>query len=53
MGSWLKLPIVHAVAGSWLAAPKLLAEGSFGEVTRLAAGAVANVKAARQAGGEA
>lgn len=53
MGGWLKLPIVHAVAGSWLVAPKLLAEGAFGEVTRLAAEAVANVKAARQAGGEA
>jgi 2-dehydro-3-deoxyphosphogluconate aldolase/(4S)-4-hydroxy-2-oxoglutarate aldolase len=53
MGSWLKLPIVHAVAGSWLVAPKLLAEAAFGEVTRLAAEAVANVKATRQMGGQA
>ena len=53
MGTWLKLPIVQAVAGSWLAAPKLLAEGAFGQVTRLAAEAVAEVKAARQAGGQA
>jgi 2-dehydro-3-deoxyphosphogluconate aldolase/(4S)-4-hydroxy-2-oxoglutarate aldolase len=52
MGGWLKLPIVHAVAGSWLVAQKLLAEAAFGQVTRLAAEAVANVKAARQAGGE-
>jgi 2-dehydro-3-deoxyphosphogluconate aldolase/(4S)-4-hydroxy-2-oxoglutarate aldolase len=52
MGGWLKLPIVHAVAGSWLVAPKLLAEAAFGEVTRLAAEAVANVKAARQTGGK-
>jgi 2-dehydro-3-deoxyphosphogluconate aldolase / (4S)-4-hydroxy-2-oxoglutarate aldolase len=50
MGSWLKLTIIHAVAGSWLVAPKLLAQGAFGEVTRLAAEAVANVKAARQMG---
>jgi 2-dehydro-3-deoxyphosphogluconate aldolase/(4S)-4-hydroxy-2-oxoglutarate aldolase len=53
MGTWLKLPIVHAVAGSWLVAPKLLAEESFGQVARLAAEAVAIVKATRQAGGQA
>jgi len=53
MGGWLKLPLVQAVAGSWLVTPKLLAEGAFGEVARLAAEAVANVKAARQAGGQA
>jgi len=53
MGGWLKLPIVQAVAGSWLAAPKLLAGGAFGQVTRLAAEAVAQVKAARQSGGQA
>jgi len=53
MGNWLKLPIVHAVAGSWLVAPKLLAEAAFGEVTRLAAEAVVNVKAARGVGGQA
>jgi 2-dehydro-3-deoxyphosphogluconate aldolase/(4S)-4-hydroxy-2-oxoglutarate aldolase len=52
MGSWLKLHFVHAVAGSWLAAPKLLADGAFGEVTRLAAEAVAQVRLARQKGGE-
>jgi 2-dehydro-3-deoxyphosphogluconate aldolase/(4S)-4-hydroxy-2-oxoglutarate aldolase len=53
MGSWLKLPIIHAVAGSWLAAPKLLASGAFEEVTRLAAEAVAQVALARQKGGQA
>ena len=53
MGAWLKLSIVHAVAGSWLVTPKLLAEESFGQVARLATEAVAIVKAARQAGGQA
>ncbi len=53
MGAWLKLPIVHAVAGSWLVAPKLLAEEFFGQVARLAAEAVAIVKATRQAGRQA
>jgi 2-dehydro-3-deoxyphosphogluconate aldolase/(4S)-4-hydroxy-2-oxoglutarate aldolase len=53
MGAWLKLPIVHAVAGSWLVAPKLLTEESFGQVARLAAEAVAIVKATRQEGGQA
>ena len=48
MASWLKLPCVHAVAGSWIVQPRMLAEEAFGEVTRLAAEAVANVKIARQ-----
>jgi len=48
MAAWLKLPYVHAVAGSWIVQPRMLAEGSFGEVTRLAAEAVVNVKIARQ-----
>ncbi len=48
MGSWLKLPFVHAVAGSWLVAPKLLAQSAFDQVTRKAAEAVSCVKAARQ-----
>jgi 2-dehydro-3-deoxyphosphogluconate aldolase / (4S)-4-hydroxy-2-oxoglutarate aldolase len=52
MSSWLKLPIVHAVAGSWLVAPKLLADGAFGEVSRLASEAVLKVKAVRQVGGK-
>jgi 2-dehydro-3-deoxyphosphogluconate aldolase/(4S)-4-hydroxy-2-oxoglutarate aldolase len=48
MTAWLKLPCVHAVAGSWIVQPRMLAEEAFGEVTRLAAEAVANVKIARQ-----
>lgn len=47
MVAWLKLPCVHAVAGSWLVSPRSLAEGNFGEVTRLAAQAVANARIAR------
>ncbi|HEX7619894.1 MAG TPA: bifunctional 4-hydroxy-2-oxoglutarate aldolase/2-dehydro-3-deoxy-phosphogluconate aldolase [Anaerolineales bacterium] len=52
MGTWLKLPFIHAVAGSWMVAPKLLSEGAFGMVSRLAAEAMVNVKEARQAGGQ-
>lgn len=48
LGDWLKLPFVHAVAGSWLASPRLLAEGAFAEITRLASEAVAIVKTVRQ-----
>ena len=48
MVAWLKLRIVHAVAGSWLLTPKLLAEARFDEITRLASQAVENVKTARQ-----
>ena len=36
MVAWLKLPAVHAVAGSWLVSTKLLTEGNFDEITRLA-----------------
>ena len=49
MVTWLKLPIIHAVAGSWLVTSKLLTEGRFDEITRLASQAVENVKIARQA----
>lgn len=52
IGTWLKLPFIHAVAGSWMVAPKLLSEGAFGMVSRLSAEAVVNVKEARQAGGQ-
>ncbi len=47
MVPWLKIPCVHALAGSWLASSKILAERNFGKVTALAAQAVANVKLAR------
>jgi 2-dehydro-3-deoxyphosphogluconate aldolase/(4S)-4-hydroxy-2-oxoglutarate aldolase len=49
MVTWLKLPIIHAVAGSWLVTSKLLTEGRFNEIARLASQAVENVKIARQA----
>ena len=47
MGSWLILPCIHAVAGSWLVTPNLLTEGAFEEITRLAIQAVELVKVAR------
>ncbi len=48
MVRWLKLSVVHAVAGSWLVTSKLLAEGRFDEITRLASQAAENVKMVRQ-----
>ncbi len=48
MADWLRLPIIHAVGGSWLATPKLLADSAFDEVTRLTAEALAQVRVARQ-----
>jgi 2-dehydro-3-deoxyphosphogluconate aldolase / (4S)-4-hydroxy-2-oxoglutarate aldolase len=48
MISWLTLPYIHAVAGSWLVTGKLLADGGFDEITRLAIQATENVKTARQ-----
>jgi len=47
MLDYLKLPMVHAVAGSWLATSKMISSGSFSEITRLAAEAVATVQRAR------
>ncbi len=51
MAGWLRLPFIYAVGGSWLAAPKLLADSAFDEVTRLAAEALAQVRVARNLGG--
>lgn len=45
LGDYLGLPAVVAVGGSWMVAPELLKAGNFAEVTRLAAEAVALVKA--------
>jgi 2-dehydro-3-deoxyphosphogluconate aldolase/(4S)-4-hydroxy-2-oxoglutarate aldolase len=39
-GSYLALPYVAAVGGSWLVAPELVAAGDFAEVARLTAAAV-------------
>ncbi len=47
MLDYLKLPMVHAVAGSWLATSKMISSGSFSEITHLAAEAVATVQRAR------
>jgi 2-dehydro-3-deoxyphosphogluconate aldolase/(4S)-4-hydroxy-2-oxoglutarate aldolase len=49
---YLKLPMVHALGGSWLVAPKLIAAGAFDEITRLTAEAVALVAQARSGGGK-
>ncbi|MGB8252284.1 MAG: bifunctional 4-hydroxy-2-oxoglutarate aldolase/2-dehydro-3-deoxy-phosphogluconate aldolase [Anaerolineaceae bacterium] len=48
MVAWLKLPFIHAVAGSWLVTSKLLMEDRFDEITRLASQAMENVKTVRQ-----
>jgi 2-dehydro-3-deoxyphosphogluconate aldolase/(4S)-4-hydroxy-2-oxoglutarate aldolase len=50
IASWLKLPFVHAIGGSWLATPKLLADSAFDEITRLVTEAMALVRVARQPG---
>ncbi|MFY1690405.1 bifunctional 4-hydroxy-2-oxoglutarate aldolase/2-dehydro-3-deoxy-phosphogluconate aldolase [Plantactinospora sp. WMMB782] len=47
LGDYLALPAVLAVGGTWMVAPRLLAEGRWDEVTRLTAAAVA---ASRPAG---
>jgi 2-dehydro-3-deoxyphosphogluconate aldolase/(4S)-4-hydroxy-2-oxoglutarate aldolase len=45
--SYLALPCVAAVGGSWMVAPRLVESGDFDAVTRLAAEAVALVAGAR------
>ncbi len=51
--AYLKLPMVFALGGSWLVAPKLIAAGAFDEITRLTAEAVALVAQVRLGGGKA
>jgi 2-dehydro-3-deoxyphosphogluconate aldolase/(4S)-4-hydroxy-2-oxoglutarate aldolase len=51
MGDYLRLPMVYAVAGSWLATSKSIAAGAFEEIARLAAEAVAIVRRERPGGG--
>ena len=46
-GSYLALPAVLAVGGSWVAPPDLLAEQDFARITHLAADAVQVVRTAR------
>jgi len=50
MLSYLKSPVVHAVAGTWLATSKMISSGSFAEITRLACEAVAIVQSERKNG---
>jgi 2-dehydro-3-deoxyphosphogluconate aldolase/(4S)-4-hydroxy-2-oxoglutarate aldolase len=50
MPAYLRLPMVFAVAGSWLATAKMIAAGDFDEISRLAAEAVAVVHQERQPG---
>jgi len=51
--AYLRLPMVHALGGSWLVAPKLIAGDAFDEVTRLTREAVELVAVARASGGKA
>ncbi len=48
MADYLRLPMVHAVAGSWLATPKLIAGGAYEEISRLAGEAVSIVQRLRE-----
>jgi 2-dehydro-3-deoxyphosphogluconate aldolase/(4S)-4-hydroxy-2-oxoglutarate aldolase len=50
LASYLALPQVVACGGSWMVAPRLLAEGDFGQVQALAAQAVATVAEVRGRG---
>ncbi len=50
LASYLRLPAVLAVGGSWMVAPSLLASERFDEVTRLARQAVDIVAHARGGG---
>jgi len=45
LASYLALPSVLAVGGSWMVAPELLAAGDWAAVTRLTAAAVAAARA--------
>ncbi len=47
LAAYLSVPAVHAVGGSWMVEGKLIAEGQFAEVTRLAAEARAIVRQVR------
>ena len=53
LADYLRLPMVHAVGGSWLVSAKLLKAEGFGEITRLARQAVEIVTTTRTKGGPA
>ncbi len=50
MAAYLKLPCVHAVAGSWLATSKMIAVEAFDEIARFAREAIGIVRSARMIG---
>lgn len=47
LAAYLRCRAVHAVAGTWLATAKMISSGSFADITRLAAEAVAIVQRVR------
>jgi 2-dehydro-3-deoxyphosphogluconate aldolase / (4S)-4-hydroxy-2-oxoglutarate aldolase len=52
LADYLRLPMVHAVGGSWLVSARLLTTEGFGEITRLARQATEIVAATRMKGGQ-
>ena len=48
--AYLRCPVVHAVAGTWLATAKMISSGSFADISRLASEAVAAVLSVRKNG---
>lgn len=48
--TYLRCPVVHAVAGTWLATAKMISSGSFADISRLASEAVAVVRSVRKNG---
>ncbi len=48
--AYLRCPVVHAVAGTWLATAKMISSGSFSDISRLAAEAAATVQSVRKDG---
>ncbi len=50
MTAYLKLPCVHAVAGTWLATSKMISIGAFDDIARFASEAVDAVQSLRMVG---
>src|SRR5512142_289012 len=48
--AYLRCPVVHAVAGTWLATAKMISSGAFADISLLAAEAVAAVQSVRRNG---
>jgi 2-dehydro-3-deoxyphosphogluconate aldolase/(4S)-4-hydroxy-2-oxoglutarate aldolase len=51
--AYLRLPMVFAVGGSWMATSKMISLGDFDEISRLAAEATTMVRNERRSGGKA